>query len=87
MPNVKFELLWRHAGASDTTIVAFTHQYPAGKTAQYEESQTAPAVAAVAGDFLVFRGTMVSTDAATEYVPFSETRSTPTARFLSIDLP
>ena len=88
-PLVRFDVLWRHAGAADQTIVSFTHQYPAGNTAQYEESKSAPEFAAATGDLLVFKVTtldgMPAADA--EYIPIAEHKPTPTARFLTLDSP
>jgi len=87
MPMVQFDLLWREPGSQDSTIVSFTHQYPSGTAAQYEETKSGAAVAAVNGDLIVLRVTMLSTDPNSEYVPIAEHPPTPTARFLSVDIP
>jgi hypothetical protein len=86
-PDVRFELLWRRAGAADTSIVAFEHQYPTGTAAQYEESHDAARVEAGAGDLLVLKVTMLSADPNALYIPISEHAPTPTARFLTVDVP
>jgi hypothetical protein len=87
MPDVQFDILWRRAGSADTPIVSFTHQYPAGSAAQYEETKSVPAVNASAGDVLVMKLSMLGNDPNAEYIPISEHPQTPTARFLSIGIP
>ncbi len=87
MPDVQFDILWRRAGAADSTIVSFTHQYPAGSASQYEETKSVPAVSASAGDVLVMKVSMLGTDMNAEYIPISEHPQTPTARFLQISIP
>lgn len=84
---MRFDVLWRAAGQADQPIVSFVHAYPSGTTAQYEETQAGGAVAARGGDLLVFKISIVGTDANAEYVPIAEHSSTPTARLLTLDVP
>jgi hypothetical protein len=87
MPQVRFDVLWRAAGASDAPIATFTHSYPAGTAAQFEADAQADRVAAKPNDLLVLRATMLSTDVNAAWVPISEHPSTPTARMTTLDVP
>ncbi len=89
MPTVQFDLLWRKAGAADAPIVSFTHQYPDTNAAQYDETKSAAAVAAVKDDLIVLKVSVpaAGNDPNAAYIPIGEHEPTPTARFLSVDIP
>ena len=86
-PLVRFDVAWRHAG-QDTPLATFTHQYPMGSSATYEQSASAGAFPSAQGDLLVL--TITTLDGApassAEYIPNGEVTSA-TARDLTLDIP
>ena len=77
--DVRFDVLWRHAG-SDTTILHLEHHFdpPTGAdpyvAVPFESDATASAVTAAAGDLLVFRFSVDPVDGGpvTTYLPNGE---------------
>ncbi len=85
-PQIRFDVLWR-SQAGDQTIVSFTHQYPSGAAAPYEESKRGAAQPAQPGDLLVLMVTVLGPSMSSVFVPFSEQLPTPTTRYLTLDIP
>ncbi len=86
-PNVRFGVAWRHGTSADVPIVSFSHPYPPGTVAQYEEIQGGAVVAAAKDDLLVLRVELLNASGAAEYIPIAEHPSTPTARMLQLEIP
>ena len=85
-PDVQYEVIWRHGGA-DSPVATFEHAFGAGSMEQYEETKSAPAIAAAAGDRLVLRISLLSTDPNGEWIPYGEQPPSPTMRWTSVDVP
>lgn len=71
--DVRFQILWR-AGSVDTELAAFTHHFDplpgGGYSAQaFEETAEVQAVAAAAGDQLIFRYAGESESLPMAYIP------------------
>jgi hypothetical protein len=88
--DVRFEILWR-ADAGDTRIAAWDHHFDPLPEQQFraqafDESADAPAVAAAAGDQLVFRYTGSGSTLSMAYIPNGDGESAG-GRIPFIDLP
>lgn len=86
-PEVKYEALWRRAGAADQAIVTFDNAFGPASSGQYEATQSGPAIAAAEGDLIVLKISLVSTDPNGEWVPYGEQPPSATTRWTTLDVP
>lgn len=86
-PEVKYEALWRRAGAADQTIVSFDHAFDASGSGQFEATASGPAIAASPGDLIVLSISLVSTDMNGEWIPYGEQPPSATMRWTTLDVP
>ena len=86
-PRVRYELSRRRGGADDLPVISFEHKFPDAMAAQYEETRAGLAVDARRGDLLVLQVSLVGDTDDASWIPISEHPPTPTARFLTVDIP